>query len=130
MLIIDFLGLPQKLLQMQKTFIRILPILILAFFWSCQTTTLNYPESPEILGLASPALLKPNETIIYTEDYFTNPNLIDSINLPMFISGKLSTSKLEILIESVAENAPQLMADENLDKWVSIFHPSKKTKRN
>lgn len=95
---------------MQKTIVRILAVFLLAALWSCQTNTIEMiPHSSEIFGLASPILLKPNKTIIYTEDYFSNTNLIDSINLPNFIEGKLSSSKLEILIESIADDAPHIM---------------------
>jgi len=103
---------------MQKTIIRILQILILAFLWSCQSTSITYPESSEITGLASPALLKPNETIIYSEDYFSNVNLIDSIKLPNEIAGQLSKDKKEILIQSIAENAPHIMT---MKIWIAGF---------
>lgn len=44
--------------------------------------SIEFPISQEIIGLASPIRLQPDSTIIYLEDYFMNPENMDSSKLP------------------------------------------------
>ena len=97
---------------------RVIPFLFLVLLFSCQEPEIQFPEKSPIVGLASPIRLNPNETDIVMEDYFTDLSKIDSVTLPVQLSGNLSADKKILHINNPGMNVPGLMV---LNVWSEGF---------
>ncbi len=97
---------------------KITIILVLSVFISCRQDTIQFPETSEIIGLATPIMLNPEETEIVLEDYFTDVSLIDSVSIPESLDGKLTEDKKYLLVRKKTEILPYLMV---LKVWVKGF---------
>lgn len=86
---------------------------------SCQEKPfIQIPENSELIGLASPVRLNPGQTLIYLEDFFPKTELIDSISLPSYLTGNMSSDKKTLTLSEPEKDAPFLM---ELKIWVKGF---------
>ena len=77
-------------MQARKSSIFFLVGILGALLFSCSTPTQNKVlKQDAIIGLASPVKLNPEENKIRLEDYFLNPDTIDSIQISIDISFNL-----------------------------------------
>ncbi|MCD4730933.1 MAG: hypothetical protein K8R74_10055, partial [Bacteroidales bacterium] len=89
----------------------------------------KFPETSEIIGLASPVYLNLQETVINLEDYFLNYNQIDSLSIPEHLIGELSADKKYLTLNPNTDNLPHFMV---LKVWIQDFPYSillKKTRK-
>ncbi len=110
--------------------LKLLPLLLLmSVLVSCMQDKFTFPEKSNIVGLASPVILNPQETIVFLEDYFMDLNLIDSVTIPAFLNGDLSDDKKFIKLKVKSNDMPNLLT---LKVWEGDFHYSiliKKSKK-
>jgi glycosidase len=97
---------------------KIIPFFFLVVLFSCQEPEIQFPEKSPIVGLASPIRLNPNETDIMLEDYFTDLSKIDSVTLPVQLSGNLSSDKKILHVNLPGMKVPGLMV---LKVWSGGF---------
>lgn len=93
-------------------------VFLFTFLQSCQSDQIKFPETSEIVGLASPIYLNLQETEVNLEDYFLNFEQIDSILLPEQLDGNLSTDKNYLSLIPNTEKVPHLMV---LKVWIKGF---------
>ncbi len=84
-------------------------IFLLTFLISCMQEKINFPEESNILGLATPVILNPEETKIHLEDYFMDVSLIDSITIPEYFQSELSQDKKFLTLIIKSGKLPNLM---------------------
>ena len=110
--------------------LRTLPFGILfVFLLGCQSEQIKFPETSEIIGLASPLYISLQETEVNLEDYFLNFDQIDSLSFPDQLSGELSTNKQYLTLTPNIDDLPHLMV---LKVWIKGFPYSillKKTRK-
>lgn len=95
----------------------------------CQPEKVKFPETPDIVGLASPIYLSLQETVVNLEDYFLNYDRIDSLKIPDQLYGELSADKKYLSLRPNTGDLPHLMV---LKVWIQNFPYSiliKKTRK-
>ena len=90
--------------------------------------TLDYPESPEIFGLATPIELDYNETTVVLDDYFLDISNIDSFSIPEYLSYKLTGDDFEFLTLNTKDSEIPVYGELNV--WVGGFPYSILLKKN
>lgn len=77
-------------MKSKKLFYRSAFVFATLLSLSCQKEQKKrmYPLQSQIIGLASPISLEFDSTIVFLEDYFLNPDLIDSISTPAELLSK------------------------------------------
>lgn len=77
---------------------------------SCQSgmELKNAPEKPVVNGLFSVVQLVGDSTSVVLTDYFPNPEVVDSVQTPQFISATLSTDKTHLLLIGHTVSLPSL----------------------
>ena len=89
-----------------KLFHLLVGFLIIGLF-SCQLQKVNSEQRKHhIHGLATPIRLNPGTTEIVLADYFSFPELIDSVSLPAFFTGNFSADTTIFTIFSHDEEFP------------------------
>lgn len=92
--------------------------ILIVFLFGCQPEQIKFPETPDIVGLASPVYLNLQETEINLEDYFLNFDQIDSLSVPEQLIGKLSADKKYLTLKPNTGDLPHLMV---LKVWIKDF---------
>ena len=103
--------------------------ILFVFLIGCQTEQIKFPETSEIVGLASPIYIGLQETEVNLEDYFLNFDQIDSLSIPDQLIGELSEDKKHLTLIPDTNNLPHLMV---LKVWFNDFPYSillKKTRK-
>lgn len=72
---------------------------------SCSRTELHIPEESAIFGLATPIDLEFEDTEVLLQDYFIDPSVVDSVQVPAGLSADLISDSAKVLI-SGDMNAP------------------------
>jgi len=91
---------------------------LIIFLFGCQPKQINFPKTPDIVGLASPVYLNLQDTEINLEDYFLNFDQIDSLSVPEQLNGELSMDKKYLTLKPNTADLPHLMV---LKVWVKDF---------
>jgi len=110
-------------MRLQK-FAAFFVILALA---ACQTESLKIPKSSAIPGLAPAVRLNPAETIIYLADFFPDVSMIDSVSVPVALSGVLSDEKSTLVLTPVTDPLPAHMT---MHAWIGGYSYSILLKRS
>lgn len=110
--------------------IKLIPFSILFILLSaCMPDQVKFPQTSEIVGLATPIYINLDETVINLEDYFLNYDRIDSLEVPEQLTGELSADKKILTVIPNTDNLPYLMV---LKVWIQDFPYSillKKTRK-
>jgi cyclomaltodextrinase len=77
---------------------------------SCTKTKETKQATLEVVGLCSPIKLQHEQTILHLQDYFLNPEAIDSFDLPV-----------ELRWQYNAADSTQLIIDGNLNRAYGLF---------
>lgn len=107
--------------------LKFMALIVILGHTACQTESLKIPKSSVIPGLASPVRLNPEETTIYLSDFFPDVNQIDSVSVPVELSGIVSDDKSTLVLTSATKNLPVLMT---LRVWVDGYAYSILLKRS
>lgn len=89
---------------------------------------LNYPASPEIVGLATVAELGFSETNLVLDDYFIDISKIDSFSIPGYLSYKLTGDNFEFLTLNTKDSEMPFYGE--LKVWIEGFPYSIMVKKN
>ncbi len=120
-------------------------LLLLVFLSGChqEEYKLNYKDTGEIIGLASPILLQPEATTIYLGDYFIDPGRIDSVSFNCYPDILLSDNNDSLVIidnedlpglieiKCWIENTPySILGKKSKKEYISVYFDPKGSNYN
>ncbi len=99
-------------------YLKSLVLISALFLFGCQKKEVKFPEPSQIFGLASPVRLNPDSTHINLQDYFEDVQQIDSVTIPVWLSGSMSADKNFLNLVTAEKDMPHFMV---LKVWENGF---------
>ncbi len=72
-------------------------LLALLIFWACSSYDVKYGD--DLVGLGSPITLGYDSTVVILQDYFMNPEDVDSVSIPSELTKKLAEDRSQLVLK-------------------------------
>ncbi len=94
---------------MKNVFLFIVVIAGISIFTACTPSQdIHVPEHPLMTKIAPPIVLQEDSTIIVLADYFSQPELIDSVVTTPFLGATFSADLSRLILKPAGDKIPQL----------------------